>query len=80
MISAFIVFVVQVVFMFFIDHKYRFLSDGSMGRLLMFQGVISTMYVFIIPMVAKGQFLSSIAYIIGSIVGSYISYKLHKKG
>lgn len=78
MTNVLIVFVVQSVFMFFIDHKYRFLSGGSFEKLMFFQGVIATMYVFVIPMIARGDTLTSIAYIFGSMFGTYISHKTHK--
>lgn len=80
MISALMVFVVQAVFMFFIDHKYRFLSDGNINNVMMFQAVIATMYVFVIPMISKGEIPSLLAYIFGSVLGTYVSHKLHKKG
>lgn len=79
MLDASIVFIVQAVFMFFIDHKYRFLSSGNIKKLLIFQGAIATMYVFVIPMIANGENLTSIAYIFGSVTGTYISHELHKK-
>ena len=79
MFDASIVFIVQAIFMFFIDHKYRFLSDGTLNKLLIFQGMISVMYVFVIPMIAKGESASSIAYILGSVVGTYISYIINKR-
>ncbi len=80
MIDAVLVFIVQSVFMFFIDHKYRFLSTGNIEKLIMFQATIATMYVFVIPMIASGEVITSIAYIFGSIAGTYISHKLHIKG
>ena len=80
MLNVILVFVVQAIFMFFIDHKYRFLTDNNINKLLIFQGIIATMYVFVIPMIAKGDTYTSLAYIAGSIAGTAISYKTHKKG
>ena len=79
MFSSLLVFFVQAIFMFFIDHKYRFLSDNNINKLILFQGIIATMYVFVIPMIAKGDIYTSIAYISGSIAGTAISYKFHNK-
>ena len=79
MIDSIIVLVVQSVFMFFIDHKYRFLSDGAIEKLLFFQALIASMYVFVIPLIAKGSIATSLAYIVGSILGSYISHRVHRK-
>lgn len=79
--DAIIVLVVQAVFMFFIDHKYRFLHSGHLIRLLTFQATIATMYVFVIPMIASGESITAVAYIAGSVLGTYISHVLHiKKG
>lgn len=79
MMGALLVFIVQAVFMFFIDHKYRFLSDGDIKKVVMFQGVIATMYVFVIPMIASGETLSLLAYIFGSVAGTFASHKIHIK-
>lgn len=76
--EVFIVFFVQSVFMFFIDHKYRFLSDGSFEKLILFQSIIATMYVFVIPMIARCDTETSLAYIFGSVAWTYISHKVHK--
>ena len=74
-----LVLIVQSLFMFFIDHKYRLLNNNSVEKIMLFQGIIATMYVFIIPMIAKGDILASIGYILGSVIGTYISYKIHNK-
>lgn len=80
MIESASVFVTQAAFMFFIDHKYRLLTDGKVEKLILFQGLIATMYVFIIPMVARGDMVTSVSYIAGAVAGTYLSYRIHKKG
>ena len=79
MIDALIVLIVQTLFIFSLDHKYRFLNSGKIQQQILFQGIIATMYVFVIPMIAKGDIYSSLAYIAGSIAGTAISYKVHHR-
>lgn len=79
MIEFLSTFIVQSVFLFVLDHKYRMMHTNNINAQLMFQGFIATMYVIVIPLLAKGSVFASIGYIAGSIFGSYLSYRMHHR-
>lgn len=79
MLEVIFVFVVQAIFIFTIDHKMRFLNKHSYVFTGGFQLVIASMYVFILPMVAKGTLDTALAYIVGSVTGSLVSMYIHKR-
>jgi len=78
MVDFLMVLVVQALFMFTIDHKYRLLNSGSVNTLIMFQGIIASMYVVVIPMIAVGGIAAGMGYVLGSMLGTYTSHRLHK--
>ena len=77
MIEVLLVFFVQAIFMFFLDNKYRFLTSNDVNKAMFYQGMIATMYVFVIPLIAKGTVYTSFAYIAGSVFGGYASHFMH---
>ena len=78
MIEFLTVFIIQMVFIFLIDNKYRILHSDDIKQAMMFQGLIALMYIIAIPLIAKGTFSSAIGYIGGSVLGTFLSWKWHK--
>lgn len=82
MAELLIIFIIQAVFIFMLDHKVRMLHGNDVQQLVLFQTMIGTMYVIVIPLLAVGGIAAGIAYVLGSVTGTIVSHYSydHTKG